>query len=64
VVPVIMKFSVLAIVKARIACHLLPLEGYRFINLTQVLAGPSCSYQLELLGAEVIKIGPTLIGSS
>jgi crotonobetainyl-CoA:carnitine CoA-transferase CaiB-like acyl-CoA transferase len=41
-----------------------PLEGYRFINLTQALAGPSCSYQLELLSAEVIKIGPTLIGSS
>src|SRR5271154_6820416 len=33
-----------------------PFEGVRILDFTQVLAGPYATYQLALLGAEVVKV--------
>lgn len=39
-----------------------PFEGVRVIDTSHVLAGPFCSYQLALLGADVIRIEPPTNG--
>jgi len=39
-----------------------PFAGVRIIDVSHVLAGPYCSYQLALLGADVIRIEPPVNG--
>ena len=36
----------------------LPLQGYRVVEMTHMIMGPSCGMFLALMGAEVIKIEP------
>ena len=40
----------------------LPLEGVKVLDLTNVLSGPLCSYQLVMLGADVLKVERPVTG--
>lgn len=39
-----------------------PLKGVRVLDLSCVIAGPLCSYQLALMGAEIIKVETPEVG--
>src|SRR5690348_11409703 len=39
-----------------------PLAGVRVADLTHALAGPFCTHQLQLLGANVVKVEPPETG--